>query len=118
CIANASRMAARRRPNLRTDPPPDLAIEVDVTTSSLDRVSIYASLRVPEVWRLDGDILTFHVLDQQGQYQPAAHSLSFPQVTPADLLVFLQQGRTAGDQNAVVQQFRAWVRQRHGLPTP
>jgi Uma2 family endonuclease len=115
-IANASRMAGRRRLNLRTDPPPDLAIEVDVTNSSLDRMSIYASLRVPEVWRLDGDTLTFHALDQQGQYQPVTNSLSFPQVTPADLLVFLQQGRTTGDQNAIVREFRVWVRQRHGLP--
>src|SRR5215469_16685196 len=61
-IANASRMAGVRRLNLRRDPPPDLAIEVDVANSSLNRLSIYAALRVPEVWRLDGDQLTFYVL--------------------------------------------------------
>src|ERR1700674_3812031 len=51
-IANAHRMAGRLRLDLRTDPPPDLAIEVDVTRSSLDRMDIYAALKVPEVWRL------------------------------------------------------------------
>jgi Uma2 family endonuclease len=47
-IANAHRMKGKRRLDLRTDPPPDLAIEVDVTHSSMDRLDIYAGLRVPE----------------------------------------------------------------------
>jgi Uma2 family endonuclease len=115
-IANAHRMAGRRRLNLRTDPPPDLAIEVDVSRSSLDRLAIYAALGVPEVWRLDGDTLTFHVLDAGGAYVSAAVSRSFPLVAPADLLGFLQQARQAGDENAVVRQFRGWIRQRRPGP--
>src|SRR5262249_21121601 len=96
----------------RVDPPPDLALEVDVTHSSMDRLAIYAALQVPEVWRLDGDVLTFHVLNDQGVYESAATSRSFPQATPADLLGFLQLGRQAGDENVVIRQFRDWVRQR------
>jgi Uma2 family endonuclease len=117
-IANAPRMAGRRRLNLRTDPPPDLAIEVDVTHSSLDRLGIYAALGVPEVWRLDGDVLTFFVLGADGAYAGAAASRSFPLVTPADLLGFLQQARQAGDENAVVRQFRDWIRQRRAAGNP
>jgi Uma2 family endonuclease len=112
-IANAARMAGRRRLNLRTDPPPDLAIEVDVSHSSLDRLAVYAALGVPEVWRLEGDTLTFHVLGADGAYTAGATSRSFPLVTPADLLGFVQQARQAGDQNAIVRSFRQWVRQRH-----
>jgi hypothetical protein len=82
-----------------------------VTNSCLDRLSIYAFLQVPEVWRLEGDTLTFHVLGSR-QYNSAAANRSFPQITPADLLPFLQQARTASDQNAVVAQFRTWLRQR------
>jgi Uma2 family endonuclease len=111
-IANASRIAGRRRLNLRTDPPPDLAIEVDVTRSSLDRLSIYAALAVPEVWRLDEDTLTFHVLGANGKFTEATSSRSFPLVTPADMLAFLQQARQGGDGNAVIRQFRDWVRRR------
>src|SRR5262249_518426 len=37
------------------DPPPDLAIEVDIWSSSLNRLEIYAALGVPEVWRYDGE---------------------------------------------------------------
>ena len=42
---------------MTVDPPPDLVIEVDITRSSLDKLSIYAALRVPEVWRYtDGEV--------------------------------------------------------------
>lgn len=50
------------------DPPPDLAIEIDITSSSLDRLAIYASLGITEVWRFDGDRLTIYVLED-GYYQ-------------------------------------------------
>jgi Uma2 family endonuclease len=112
-IANAARMAGRRRLNLRTDPPPDLAIEVDVTHSSLDRLGIYAALGVPEVWRLEGDGLTFYHLGADGAYSAAPASRSFPLVTPTDLMPFVQQARQAGDENAVIRLFRDWTRQRH-----
>jgi Uma2 family endonuclease len=111
-ITNAHRMAGRRRLDLRTDPPPDLAIEVDVSHSSLNRLAIYAALGVPEVWRLEGDTLTFYVLGSAGTYTTAATSLAFPLVTPADLLGFVQQIRQAADENPIVRQFRAWIRQR------
>jgi Uma2 family endonuclease len=120
-IANAHRMAGRRRLDLRVDPPPDLAIEVDVTHSALDRLAIYAALGVPEVWRLDGDTLTFHVLGAGRAYAGAAASRSFPLVAPADLVGFLQQARQAADEIVVVRQFRDWVRQRRaagGTPPP
>jgi Uma2 family endonuclease len=112
-IENAPRMRGRRRLNLRIDPPPDLAIEVDVTHSSLDRLDIYAALRVPEIWRLDGDVLKFFVLGNDGLYADAARSRSFPMVTPADLLRFLRKARRAGDDIPVLRSFRAWVR-KHG----
>jgi hypothetical protein len=96
--------------------------EVDVTHSSLDRLSIYAALSVPEVWRLDGDTLTIHVLGAKSAYTSAAASRSLPLVTPADLLGFLQQARQAGDENAVIRQFRNWIPQRRAgagtLPAP
>jgi Uma2 family endonuclease len=120
-ISNAYRMAGRRRLNLRTDPPPDLALEVDVTHGSLQRLPIFAALKVPEVWRLKSDVLIFHVLGADGRYATATHSKAFPQVTPADLLGFVKQARQAGDSNPVVGQFRTWIRQRlaaSGGPLP
>jgi Uma2 family endonuclease len=111
-IANAHRMRGRRRLNLRIDPPPDLAIEVDVTHSSLDRLAIYAALNVPEVWRLDGDELGFHVLSSRGAYELAERSRAFPILAPADALRFLQQAQRSEDENAVLRRFRAWIRKK------
>jgi Uma2 family endonuclease len=76
-IANAAKMRGRMRLDLRTDPPPDLAIEVDVTSSSLDRMSIYAALGIPEVWRLTTAALSFNVL-VAGAYRVEPNSLAFP----------------------------------------
>jgi Uma2 family endonuclease len=99
--------------DLRVDPPPDLAVEIDVSRSSVNRMAIYAALGVPEVWRFDGQTLTFHVLAAGGQYSESSRSLLFTQLAPADLLVFLSL-RGQFDENTVVRQFRAWVRQRFG----
>jgi Uma2 family endonuclease len=111
-IANAHRIAGVRRLNLRRDPPPDLAIEVDVTHSSLDRMAIYAALAVPEVWRLEGRVLTFHVLDAAGQYTVSDASLSFPIVKPSDLVAFLKRAKRSKDEISIVRDFRTWVQQR------
>jgi Uma2 family endonuclease len=114
-IANAHRMKGRRTLNLSRDPPPDLAIEVDVTKSSMDRFGIYAALRVPEIWRLtDRDTLAFHVLDQQGDYQIVEASLSIPLLTPAKVMEFLQLAREASDQNTVSRMVMEWAREAKG----
>jgi len=109
-IENAYRMPGRRRLDLRRDPPPDLAIEVEVTKSCLNRLGIYAALRVPEIWRLKGDVLEFLVLQDNGKYRKAARSRSFPQVAPADLMPFVLRARLALDLNQVLRDFRKWVR--------
>jgi Uma2 family endonuclease len=118
-IANEPQVRGKRRIDLRVDPPPDLAIEVDVARSSLNRMSIYAALGVPEVWRLEApQTLTFNVLQPAGAYAAAAHSLSFPMIAPADLVNFLLL-RDQAEENAIVRQFRTWVRQRlPGTATP
>ncbi len=114
-IVNAHRIAGISRLNLRKQPPPDLAVEVDVSRSSLNRLGIYATLGVTEVWRLDGDVLIFYVLQPDRTYAASPASHFFPIVTPADLVGFLEQARQAADQNPVLRQFRQWVRQRAGL---
>lgn len=110
-IANEHRVRGKDRIDLRIDPPPDLGIEIDITHSSLDRMSIYAALQIPEVWRYDGQSLTFHELQADGQYALISHSRALPGLAPADLLGFLALLAQV-DENAVLRQFRAWVRQK------
>ncbi|VTU00608.1 Uncharacterized protein OS=Nostoc punctiforme (strain ATCC 29133 / PCC 73102) GN=Npun_F4828 PE=4 SV=1: Uma2 [Gemmataceae bacterium] len=110
-IASAARVAGVAKLNLKIHPPPDLAIEVDVTRSSLDRLGIYRSLGVGELWRLEGDDLQFYALGADKKYAPTATSSVFPGVAPSDLMAFVKQARTAMNQNTPAAAFRAWARQ-------
>jgi Uma2 family endonuclease len=110
-IVNEPKVRGKRRINLKIDPPPDLALEIDATRSSLNRMGIYAELKVPEVWRLKDESLSFHGLGADGMYRELETSLSFPGLRPADLITFLAL-RDQMDENALVRKFREWVRQR------
>jgi Uma2 family endonuclease len=112
-VANEPLVRGKIRINLRVDPPPDLAMEVDYTSSSLDRMSIYKALAVPELWRFDGRVLEFFGRQSDGKYLAIPTSLAFPGVTAADVLRFLQLCDKE-DENSIVRTFRAWVRQRSG----
>lgn len=94
--------------DLTVDPPPDLAIEIDNTSSSLDRMAIYAALGVPEVWRFDGITLTIYVL-VNGEYQPQDTSTVLPLLQQEDVQRFLQTSQTMGE-TSWVKTFRQWIR--------
>jgi Uma2 family endonuclease len=94
------------RIDLRRDPSPDLVIEIDVTQSSLDRLSINAALGVPEVWRFDGQNLQVHLLGPDGRYTEGAPSRAFPFLPMADLARFLGM-RSVQSETELVRQFRA-----------
>lgn len=109
-IAHEPAVRGKTDIDLATDPPPDLALEVDVTHSSLDRLAIYAALGVPEIWRLEDRQLTCRLLSAGRHYTTAAQSRTFPGLNMADLTGFLNRFGQV-EENALVRQFRAWVRQ-------
>lgn len=86
------------------DPPPDLAIEVDVTHSSVDRMPIYAALGVPELWRASRDGVRFYELSPDRGYQPIPHSIAFPQLEPVVLWDTLQE-ITSKPETTLVHEF-------------
>jgi Uma2 family endonuclease len=90
----AASMLGRRDLDLSVDPSPSLVIEVNYTSSSVDRMGIYAALRVDEVWRYDAG-LEFHRLED-GAYRRTEISASFPMLTQADAARFLEDSRTMG----------------------
>lgn len=94
--------------DLTTDPPPDLAIEVDYSSKSLARFPIYARLGVPEIWRYDDGKLTIHLLDGD-QYHESTTSLAFPnlpiQELPQLIRDYLPQGK-----RVMRRAFRDWAR--------
>ena len=83
-IAREAEVRGKTVIKLSVDPAPDLAIEVDITRSSMNRMRIYAAIKVPEVWRYNRDGLVFLVLNAVDKYEPAATSPTFPlPITPA-----------------------------------
>jgi Uma2 family endonuclease len=107
-IAHAMQMVAIDEPDFTVDPPPDLAIEVDTTSSSLDRHSLYESMAIPELWRFDGaGILIFHL--RSARYQAAGASLTFPFLTPADVNRYLAMVRLVPHME-ILERFEAWLR--------
>jgi len=113
-IANEPRMRGRDNIDLATDPPPDLAIEVDVSRSAMDRQGIYEALRVPEVWRWADERLTVFVLATSGRYEVSAHSRALPGLSPGGIERFVRM-RQSTDELSLIRQFRAWA--RPGDPT-
>lgn len=109
-IQHEEQMRNRDEIDLTIDPPPDLVVEVEVSRSVMDRMEIYARLGVPEVWRYDGENLTYCVLDEAGDYIEAATSRSFPQLESASLAGFLQR-RGKMSETELVKSFRQWVRE-------
>ena len=65
-VQNEERVRGKDRIDLTVDPPPDLVIEVDIISSSINKLPIYARLRVPEVWRYDGEKLDILRLGEDG----------------------------------------------------
>jgi Uma2 family endonuclease len=55
-------------------PNPDLAIEVDVSPSKIDRPKIYASLKVSEIWRFKKSVVVIEQLQPDGTYLAATSS--------------------------------------------
>ena len=110
-LVNEPRVRGKEEIDLSTDPPPDLAIEIELTPATRDRMSIYAALRIPEVWRFDGTELSVHQLTEAGEYATSPVSRYFPKVEIAGLLDFISR-RTQTDENSLLKSFREWVRQR------
>lgn len=111
---NAARIRDRSRIHLDNDPPPDLAIEIDITSSSLDRLGIYAALGVPEVWRFDGDTLTVLRLGVDRRYEPSEASVVLPLLPMKDFARLIRE-YDPGDDTRWSRKVVAWIRD-HVMP--
>lgn len=110
-IQNEPHMRGRKEFDFDVDPPPDLAIEVDVTASSLDRMSIYASLGVPEVWRFDGETLTVNLLQSTGEYAESDRSRALPGLQPEEVMAWLRRSDEE-EETTLIRKFRARIRKQ------
>jgi Uma2 family endonuclease len=108
-IQNETVVRGKKRLDLTVDPPPDLALEIDVTSRT--HPEIYAALGVPELWRRSGNQIQIYQL-QEGTYLPVEESPSFPGWPLAtEILSYVKQCQVEG-RNKAMRSFRKWVRER------
>lgn len=110
-IQNCLQMVGKKRLDLTIDPPPDLALEIDLTSKT--QMVAYEELKVPEVWCYDSGVLKIRVL-HNGKYVSAQMSPTFPSLPLVEIMPqYIQRGQTEA-MSAVRRSFRQWVRQQLG----
>ncbi len=107
-IRNIAAVQGKRRLNMGEDPAPDLIVEIDITSSSQNRLQVYADLGVAEVWIYNGDSLVIQKL-QNGTYIATQTSQFFIKLPISEVANWLQRSTTM-DYLALVKEFRLWVR--------
>jgi Uma2 family endonuclease len=110
---NKAEAAATRRRGHKPDPSappgpvPDLAVEIDMSPSSLDRPLIYAALGVPEVWRYNGERVVIERLTPEGVYESVPES-GWLEVRPHELVQLINEVYV--DDNEFMDRVKAWAR--------
>ncbi len=110
-IQNAERMSGKTHIDPAVDPPPDLVIEVGITSPALSKFPIYAHFGVPEIWHYEGKRLTIFKFAGR-EYVESEVSAAFPTVSSVDLSHFLEQGKFL-KRTAWLPMLRRWARGQH-----
>lgn len=106
-ISHERAIRGKERIDLTVDPPPDLALEVDLTSRT--HTAIYAALGVPELWRFAHGQLHIVVL-RGSEYVEVPESPTFPGLPLCTVIPeYLAQSKIVG-RNAALRAFRQWVR--------
>jgi Uma2 family endonuclease len=106
-IQHAELIQGKKKIDLTEDPPPDLVIEIDITSPSLSKFPIFAALGIPEVWRYDGTKVSIFTLIET-TYVERLDSVALPKVTSAilsELLIVSQQVK----RTEWLRQVRTWA---------
>jgi Uma2 family endonuclease len=108
-IQNEALVRGKNSLDLKTLPPPDLAVESDHTNSSLNKFNIYAALGVPELWLYRKQRIEVYLLTE-GRYELSDTSLALPLFPIQEAETLIEQNGKMG-QRAIVRQFRAQIQE-------
>ena len=92
-IRNAQAVRKRPQIDLRRDPPPDVVVEIEITSPAINKLSIFAAAAVPEVWLYRDDRVEILALESK-TYQKKMESSFLPGVTDEVLTSFVRSSRT------------------------
>ena len=107
-IQHAEAIRDNEEIDLTVAPPPDLVLEIDITSPSLDTFPLYAAVGVPEVWRYDGTHVTMYRLADE-RYVEIMHSVVLPLLTTERATRFLEE-RKQMPSTVWLRAVRAWTR--------
>ncbi len=112
-IQNEALVRGKKKLDFAVDPPPDLIIEVDVTSPSLNKFPIYAKLGIAELWRYKNNQVQIFGLSN-GQYLEVANSIAFPLLTNAMATQFITESSVVTS-TVWLRRVRQWVREASGI---
>ena len=107
-IENYRAVIGKDRLDLTIDPPPDLAIEIDITNRTY--FNNYLSLQVGELWRYTRKGLQIYLL-QNGQYLESTTSPNFPNIPIVDLVERYTKQAQAEGRSKAIRSLKKWVEQ-------
>jgi Uma2 family endonuclease len=115
-VQTAPSIGNRIHLDFEVDPPPDIAVEIDVHHDSRSKFPIYAALDVPEIWRYDGQAMTIYqraqgAPDDQCAYVDQSASAALPMLTALVLTEMIDRMRTDGELTALLA-FDEWLQSR------
>ncbi|PYT04832.1 MAG: hypothetical protein DMF60_14010 [Acidobacteria bacterium] len=110
-VQNATLIIGVEDLDLKHDPPPDIVVEIDRTSTSLNKFEIYAALGVPEIWRVTGRKVQFYLLADD-TYEESPLSGAFPFLTALTLSDFVARAIREGGRRSA-RAFRKWVREHN-----
>jgi len=106
-IQSLEKIAGKADLDNETDPPPDLIIEINKTSSSVPRMPIFAAFGVAEVWRFTKKQVKFYIL-REGVYLESKMSLALPMLAGEQATEFLLAAREMSS-TAWVKHIRNWI---------
>lgn len=103
-VTHAAELLAKRELDFEVDPPPDLVVEVEITSSAIKKMPLFAAMKVPEVWRHDGKSLTMYRRENEG-YVQIDSSIELPGLTAERINQTLASRYSVGE-TSLIQSFR------------
>lgn len=103
-VTNIDQVLAKEELDFEVDPAPDLVVEIEITSSSIDKLELFAAMQVREVWRHDGDSVQFYRLTK-GHCEPISSSAELPGLEASLVNRFLEQRLLSGE-TTLIRAFR------------
>lgn len=105
-IQNYQAVIGKNRLDLSQDPPPDLALETDVTSKT--EIDAYEVLGVPELWIYSGGKLTINVL-LQGKYVDSQTSPTFAGIAVTEIIPQFMRRATSVGVSRTLEEFEVFI---------